>query len=167
MHLFDNDFRALQATHLLPISVSGLYYPFRHSFREYKWTHRRVKCIDSSTGITHWHSAGLVIERSRVRVQAGAAVFVLHGQLSVLSLISVSVLLPCYRTNTCYVVILLIVRAVWYNRAGWLGVKHQLTYWYHLCEQTLNKKEIVEPQQHVKDPGHSDHTQKMHTGGRL
>ena len=148
MHLFDDYFRALQATHLQPISVSGLYYPFRHSFREYKWTHRRVKCIHSSTAITHWHSARLVIERFRVRVPAGAAVFVLQGQLSVLSLISVSVLLTCYRTNTYYVVILIIVRAVW----------------YHLCEQTLNKKEIEEAQQQVKDPGHSAN---KGAGGRL
>ena len=51
-------------------------------------------------GLLSGQSTGLVIERSRVRILAGAAGnFLIQGQLSVLTLISVSVPPPCYRSS--------------------------------------------------------------------
>ena len=54
------------------------------------------------------YSSGLVIERSRVRVAAGAArEFFSGGHLSVLTLISVSVSTPCYRSSTSKILVIL------------------------------------------------------------
>ena len=54
--------------------------------------------IKGHRGWLSGYSAGLVTERSRVRIPAEAAgeYFLLRGQLSVLTLISVSVPPPCY-----------------------------------------------------------------------
>ena len=52
-------------------------------------------------GTAQWLSAGLMMERSRVRVHVGAAgEFFLQYQPSVLILISVFVPPPCYRSST-------------------------------------------------------------------
>ena len=53
--------------------------------------------------------------------------FLLQGQISVLTLISVSVPLPCYCSNTQKIPVILPVHLPWYNRNGWLGIKHQVT----------------------------------------
>ena len=54
----------------------------------------------SETGDSSWKSDRLIIKRSRVRVPAGGAVnFLLQSQLSVLTLILVSLSLPCYRSG--------------------------------------------------------------------
>ena len=51
---------------------------------------------------------GLVVERSRVPVQAGLAKeFLLEGQLSVLTFTSVSVPPPCYRSSAYKIPVIL------------------------------------------------------------
>ena len=56
---------------------------------------------NGDSSVVQWYSAGLVIETSRVRVQAGAlGNFLLRSQVSVLTLISVSVPPPYDRSCT-------------------------------------------------------------------